>query len=402
MPYTLSPNMNLILPTVGQEPGPTWASDLNTSLSILDTHDHSSGNGLTITPAGITISSDLSFIANNATNLRSSRYSSQVSALALPTDLNAFYVLNGDAYFVDGLGNNIRFTQGGSIAGATGSITGLMSPASVTYVSGTPAFVFQSDASTSANLDGGSLTIRENVASANGITINSPTSLAANYSLTLPLAPPGSTSLVQMSSSGVISASNTVSNTLVLNGLISATSTTNIFSGNIQLNGTFLSLSGGVTSITDLGGVLSMPPMQIGGSLGSQAQIQAGVAGGPGSIGIVNVDTGTNFPIVVSAGPSTYSLKIVRGIVNSSGSSTGGEGFAPSRVTTGTYNVSFSNAFFDIPAITFCSEGNAPALRSLSFGMTSQSAANFTVEVRNPSLQLTDVNWNFIAIGQRL
>ena len=40
--------MNLTLPTVGTTVGPTWASLLNTAITSIDSHDHSSGKGATI------------------------------------------------------------------------------------------------------------------------------------------------------------------------------------------------------------------------------------------------------------------------------------------------------------------------------------------------------------------
>ena len=47
---TLSPNMNLPVPVVGQDPGPDWANNINSSLGILDQHDHTPGKGIQIVP----------------------------------------------------------------------------------------------------------------------------------------------------------------------------------------------------------------------------------------------------------------------------------------------------------------------------------------------------------------
>jgi hypothetical protein len=72
MPTT--PNMNLDLPTVSTTLGPAWATQLNEAIGVdgtgIDAHDHTSGKGVRIPPAGLDISGDLTFGDNAATNLR--------------------------------------------------------------------------------------------------------------------------------------------------------------------------------------------------------------------------------------------------------------------------------------------------------------------------------------------
>src|SRR6185437_5151905 len=109
--FTTSPNMNLVIPTVGVDPGPDWASNINSSLTILDGHDHSSGKGVQITPSGINISSDLTMVQNNLTNVRSIRLFPQTSPLALPTDVGALYESGVDLYYNDANGNQIQITK---------------------------------------------------------------------------------------------------------------------------------------------------------------------------------------------------------------------------------------------------------------------------------------------------
>ncbi len=205
MPSTISPNMSLIIPTVGEEQSPTWAQDLNNSLSILDQHNHSSGNGNPIEPSGMNIVSELPFQNNDITGLRSANFQVQASPLALPGDLGCLYVSGVDLYYNDENGIQIRITASGGVAGTPGSIGSLAPPASVTYVSATPAYVFQSDVSTSADIDGGSLVIRENIANAKGVTLSSPAALSNDYALVFPAALPGSTKIMRLDSSGNIS-----------------------------------------------------------------------------------------------------------------------------------------------------------------------------------------------------
>lgn len=178
-----TPNMNLLTPTVAVTPGPDWAEQLNADLTLIDQHDHTPGYGVQITPAGFNINTNLSFNAFQATNLEATNFSA-VGSLAT---LRSLYVISSDLYYNDNSGNVIRLTQGGSIVGTAGNITGLVSPASATYIA--PTFVFQSNVLTPANLDAGSIILRNILPSSNGLTLTPPAALASNYTITLPLLP---------------------------------------------------------------------------------------------------------------------------------------------------------------------------------------------------------------------
>lgn len=205
MPLTLSPNMNLPIPTVGAEPGPDYASDVNASLTLIDGHDHASGSGVQITPAGMNISSDLGFLNNNATTLRSVRFMPQSAVLGLPADLGCLYEVVDDLYYNDGVGNQIRITQSGGVAGTPGSIANLVPPASASYVSADSTFVWQSDANIAANMDAGAYIFRNLTANSFGVTVEAPNALAANYTLVLPLVPL-STKFVRIDAAGNMAA----------------------------------------------------------------------------------------------------------------------------------------------------------------------------------------------------
>lgn len=187
MSYTISPNMFLRIPGVGSEQGPDYALDINYDLlNVIDTHDHTAGRGVQITPAGLNINTDVSFNEHFAIDLAGLNLIAQASTPALST----IYQSGVDLYFVDGVGNDIRITQSGGIAGSPGSITGLVPPASVTYVSGSQTFVFQSNVNIAANLDAGSLLLRNlSPNSTFAVTLEPPAALANNYTLTLPTVP---------------------------------------------------------------------------------------------------------------------------------------------------------------------------------------------------------------------
>lgn len=206
----LTPNMSLVIPVPGQEPGPDWASDINSSLTILDGHTHAPGSGVLITPAAININADLVFNdANNATDLRSVRFFPNPSALGLAADIGCLYEAGVDLYYNDGAGNQIRITQSGNVAGSSGTITGLPSgTASASYQSITGTFQFQQATSTAANLDVGSVIIRYPgsypVPSGNAIILEAPSSLSSLYALTLP-ALPAQTNVMTLGTGGIIS-----------------------------------------------------------------------------------------------------------------------------------------------------------------------------------------------------
>lgn len=210
MSTVISPNMQLPVPIVGVEPGQQFAIDVNNCMSLIDAHDHTAGSGVAITPNGLNINTDLPFGNNNLINARSLRMTAQSAPLALASDLGCLYVSGVDLYYNDENGNQVRITQSGGVAGSPGSISNLTSPASASYVAGSQTFVWQSDANTAANMDAGSLILRNITANSFGITL-SPPSLGSNYTITLP-ALPASQKFMTIDNSGNMSAPWAVDN----------------------------------------------------------------------------------------------------------------------------------------------------------------------------------------------
>lgn len=208
---TTSPNMNLPVPTVSEDPGPDWASNLNACLAAIDSHNHSSGQGVSITPDGININADFSLNNFNVTTTRSLRFTPQSGSITDPADLGCLYENGVDLYYVDGAGNQVRITQGGSVTGSSGTITGLPSgTASASFSAGT--FTFQSATNTPAAMNFGPTTIGQNVVSGFGVTVSANASQASNYALSFPVALPASTKFATIDSSGNIGDSYDVDN----------------------------------------------------------------------------------------------------------------------------------------------------------------------------------------------
>lgn len=225
MPTIITPNMGLIEPVVGQEPGPTWANDLNASLGILDQHNHSTGQGVQITPTGLNINIDLPMQGNNLTQVNTVRFQAlSVSLPGISPDLGCIYVAGNELYYNDESGNVIAITKTGSVNAGAGSITGLPSgTASASYNSLNQTFVWQSATNTPANMDGGSFIFRDITANSNGITVNAPTALSTNYQLFWPAAQAASNnSLLTVNTSGNMSYSVVDGTTLqVSSGILS-------------------------------------------------------------------------------------------------------------------------------------------------------------------------------------
>lgn len=201
---TISPNMGMPIPVVGQDPGPDWATNIDSSLFIVDSHNHSAGQGVPITPDGLNISTDLPMNGNNLLTTRSVRFLPQNSPLANADDLGCIYESGVDLYYNDGSGNQIRITQSGAVTGATGTITGLPSgTASASFAGGT--FTFDSATNTPATMAVGPLIIGRQVANPKTVTITPNAAQPSNYGLTLPIALPATSGLLQSDSTGGLS-----------------------------------------------------------------------------------------------------------------------------------------------------------------------------------------------------
>lgn len=338
----ISPNMGMPVPVPGQTIGPDWAQDINASLSIIDSHNHSSGQGVQIQPNGININTDLPFSSNNATQLRSSIYTPQVSPLATPTDIGSLYVVGNELYYNDVTGGNqIQITNNGTVNAGAGSISGLPSgTASASYSAGT--FVWQSATSTAANMDARSYILRNSSASSKGLTLNPPAAMAADITETLPTIP-AATKIMQMDSSGNFSAAvdvdnstiQWISNTLsvppggITNTNLAANSvaTANIQAGAVtlpKLAPTVLQwnsisyLTAGTFSFSVPSNVNAVYAVVLGGGGGGQSggTTQVGGSGGGGSVPITQllaVTAGESLSVVVGAGGAGAPINTLSG-----------------------------------------------------------------------------------------
>lgn len=273
---TSTPNMNLLQPAPGSL-GPQWAEDLNTNANTLDTHDHSSGKGIPITPSGMNINTDLSIQSFSLLDAKSVKFVNQTSSLAA-SGAQDIYIKNGDLFYANG-GTDVQITNGGSVAGASGSISGLVSPASCVF-SG-QQFSFFYDAGTYADLRCRDLTLSTN----GGSTLKVTQAVSATYTLTLPASPPAtSTQLVAMNTTGTLSAPasptlGTTASVLTWQGTTNATSPT---TGSIVTAGGL----GVAKDIWAAGSLITNSNAYIQGPL-TVASSGASISGGLGVTGVI-------------------------------------------------------------------------------------------------------------------
>lgn len=261
--FAITPYMSLNLPTVGLSPSPTWASDLISAIYAVDAHNHN-GVGVKLTQAALQITDQLNLQTNALAN--ASRVGlSQLSASLGSNYQGQLYRVGNDLYYNDGAGVTIRITSSGAIdVGSVGGITGLASPASVSYSSVSKTFKFEQDSNYAATILSGNLAIRENAAGVtNTVTLMSPSSLASSYSLTLPGALPSTQSVLQLTTGGVITPSNTISSLSV--GTLSVTSS--LTSAAATINGA-LDFSGGSIAAASANKVIDAYTRPTGSSVG--------------------------------------------------------------------------------------------------------------------------------------
>lgn len=347
--------MNLPIPVVGVDLGPDWALNINACFTILDSHDHTSGNGVQITPNGLNINSALTFNSNDAIDFRSVRFTP--TAVAGVTDIGCLYVDGVDLYYNDENGNIIRITQSGGVAGSPGSISNLVAPASASYVAGNSTFVWQSAVNTPANMDMASITLRNLTINSKGLTLSPPNAMGSDYSILLPQLPV-SQSILTIDNAGNIATPGVypIVGSSIANGTITAA---NMATGAVVLKTQTFTSSGSWVAPAGVDKIIVFGSG--GGSGGSNGTATVGGNGGAGSILTslpIVVVPGNSYSVVIGSGGSagsagsnssfdTYIFKgapvsTTGGIYYTSGGLTGGSGNPAGDGTSGGSTASFS------------------------------------------------------------
>ena len=196
--------MSIPMPIPGLDPGPDYANNQNAGFLIVDSHNHTAGKGVPIPPAGLNISSNLTFQGNAATNLSYSSYAAGASATSSIQSISTAPASGiNELFWTDSNGVATQITKNGVVNSTASSIPG------ESYGSGTFTWRQGSGSNTPANFDIGSITIRPNTAlTTYGIQLSPPSSISSFYTITLPTIPTGATSLpLVMDNTGTMYAS---------------------------------------------------------------------------------------------------------------------------------------------------------------------------------------------------
>ena len=347
----ISPNMNLPVPVVGQDLGPQYATDINNCMALIDQHDHSSGEGVQITPAGLNINAALALNTNALLSALYTAYTPQASPIpAVSPAVGALYVAGVDLYYNDINGEQIQITSGGHVNAGAGSITGLPSgTAGVTYSSVAETYIFTSSTLTPANLDAGSVILRNLTMGSNGITLQAPNSLGSDYSITLPPLP-SSTMALTITSSGIMGEANFSGAQLTAGTVTQAaaaikTTGTTATAGNVAISsssGSFSTSSNVPVNVTNLSVTIT--------SLGNPIEVWLQPDGAnTATLATIPITTGAAGTMLLSISESLTSTEVVfqLGMIGALGEFPMGTNSAPSCIRflsivgagTRTYNV---------------------------------------------------------------
>ena len=123
-------NMTLVLPVVGVTVGPTYATLNNTAFETIDTHDHTTGNGVQVPTAGININANLEFNSNAAVELTFAAFESTTTP---GTNRSLWTDATGDIYYKNSSGTDVQITNGSAIAAVGSGVWTYSAPSSYPY-----------------------------------------------------------------------------------------------------------------------------------------------------------------------------------------------------------------------------------------------------------------------------
>ena len=231
MPQTPTTYMLLVQPSENGDDD-VWDTLLTAVFLLIDAHDHTTGKGTKVPTGGINIDGELEFNGKQATELGGAAFNNLGAPLSGGTYIA--HVAGGNLYFRNAT-TNVQITSGATlnmttVGGIAGDYTSVS--AEVAYVDAQDGYTFKQQVGAAvrqyAKMDSADVRLYEFKAHpAAGVPTNfvglaSPAALAASYTLTMPAALPGLTTLVQMSATGAISTSNTVANSITLSSLLTA------------------------------------------------------------------------------------------------------------------------------------------------------------------------------------
>lgn len=385
---TNSPNMNLLLPTIGVDTGLTWEQAINANSLTLDGHNHSSGSGSQVTPSGLDINASLSMNNNNLTLTKSIIFYPQSPSLSgVAPYLGCIYVSGDDLYYNTVGGQQVQITSGGTLNAVS---SGISSGTNVASFVSNILTVIQS-AGVAGAIDAASYVLRYNGSypspSGNAIILQAPSTLASQYSITFPVSPPPSTRPIFMTTTGILSAG------LITNAQIDAST---ILGSNIA--------AGTITGSNIDSQTITASNIQANTITNNEINSAAAILGSKLATNVVlpgsAVSADSRILVVANSNDAT-NIAVVQGRVNSNGTAvTGNIGFTSTRNGLGDYTVTYSAALGKVPSVCVTLETGSVLVWRVQSNTTSSFQLKVT-DINYASPTAADSTFSFIAMGIR-
>jgi hypothetical protein len=277
---TTSTYMGFPISTIGTDSGLNWETNLNAALNVIDQHNHSPGQGQQIQPNGLNINADLSFNTNNATLLRTTRFSPQASPIPNSgSDVGELYVSGNELYYNDVTGGNqVKITSSGSVNATSSGIAS--GTASAAFSAG--VLLVKSSSTSFANIAAQSILLANSGNLSNQLTLAAPT-LSGSITETLP-AIPSSQSFMTIDTSGNMSGYASVNQGIERTNLVSVGQQISSSSGLFTTTSTtFVAVTNLSVTITTSGRPVVL--MLIGDGSGGNASVIYAQSSGSAGLG---------------------------------------------------------------------------------------------------------------------
>lgn len=265
------PNMTLVTPTQGADSG-TWDDKINACFALVDAHDHTSGKGVAIVSAALSINADVAWGGYGITGIGRVDFST-VAALAAGANVLFVSSADGELYWRTTGGTNVKLTDGSSInTTLVGGIVGDYSSvgAEVAFSDADQVYTFKDQSSPTkkwARMASGPVRIYENDTTESVYVEQAvAAALASSYTATWPAALPGAGAFMQISAAGLITFSNAMGTDITASDFkfSTARTTTHAPHGSICPTGTFsagISGDAGIYTLSTGGGIAWIPLM---------------------------------------------------------------------------------------------------------------------------------------------
>lgn len=241
--------MSLVLAT---DHGSTdlWGAILNTALGLVDAHDHTTGKGVQVPSAALKINADVSwsFGGTNFAIIDAKAVDfAPVTAASMASYSSALFSNSSDSnnlYYRNSAGTNVQITSGSTlnisiVGGIGGDYTAV--GALLDYDDATDTYRFRQETATAvrqfAKISSANVQLFEYFAAGatpvptTSVRLASPAALAASYTVTFPAAVPGTVALVQASTAGVLTFTNTTTQNITAADFRFTTAQASMYSG---------------------------------------------------------------------------------------------------------------------------------------------------------------------------